>query len=79
MSEIGATPTVGELSIQARLEQLEGAIAEAHSHVEKMDPAPTVSPAPESSSLVATLTRCQLEMTGLNERLSRLAAKVGAL
>lgn len=70
---------IGELSIQARLEQLEGAIAEAHSHVEKMDPTPTTSPTPESSSAAASLNRCQTEMGVLNERLSRLASKVGQL
>ena len=70
---------VGDLSIQARLEQLEGAIAEAHGHVAKMEPQSTEGPAPESNGVLPSLTRCQTEMSILNERLSRLAAKVGSL
>ena len=70
---------VGELSIRARLEQLEGAIAEAHGHVAKMEPQPAEGPTPESNGVLPSLTRCQTEMSILNERLSRLAAKVGSL
>ena len=79
MVEIRTGTAVGELSIQARLEQLEGAIAEAHSHIAKMEPQPAEGPTPESNGVLPSLTRCQTEMSILNERLERLAAKVGVL
>ena len=77
--ETGTEPKVGELSVQARLEQLEGAIAEAHGHVDKMALQPTVTPNEMSGGLDSSLTRCTVQLGELNDRLSRLAAKVGSL
>ena len=71
--------TVEELTIQARVEQLEGSIAEAHRWVDKMDAQSQDNSEPTAGGILHGLSRCQREMADLNRRLENLGAKVGQL
>ena len=83
MADIGAASTES-LNLQARFEQLEGAISEAHGVVDSMIPRPDVvqadrdSPAAVSpNSSIATSERCTVTLANLISRLQNLRDRVG--
>ncbi|KKL04512.1 hypothetical protein LCGC14_2615320 [marine sediment metagenome] len=73
--------TTKELNLQARFEQLESGINEAHSIVDQVTPREVaegaVAKAPESSSASATAVRCQESLASLINRLQNLRDRVG--
>ena len=79
MAQIGTT-SAEELSIQARAEQLEGAISEAHKIVSRIMPDQGDGPdSPKESGAGIALLRCMADLISLNNRLDRLAEKIGLL
>ena len=75
-----ATKAPEVLSLQARFEQLEAAIEEAHNTVNRIIAEPTNEQTPEQSvSAVSSAIRCEEKMVRLNNRLAGLADSVGQL
>ncbi len=71
-----------DLNLQARFEQLEGGISEAHNVVDQMAPrdaAAGVENAPEASTASATAVRCQESLASLISRLQNLRDRVGQI
>ena len=70
-----------DLNLQARFEQLESVINEAHSIVDQMTPREAAvgagAEAPEASSASATAVRCQESLASLINRLQNLRDRVG--
>lgn len=68
------------LSLQARIEQCEAAIDMGHSIISKVQPVDDSSEkTPEVGGAIAAIDRCIRRMSDLNDRLSAVAEKVGAL
>lgn len=68
------------LSLQARAEQLEGAIETAHTILSRIAPLDDASEkVPATVGAVAVIDRCNREITDLNQRLASLAERVGVL
>ncbi len=79
MATVGPVTTEG-LNLQARFEQLEGAISEAHSIVSQMLPREEKAESPVAGaegSATFTATRCQESLSELITRLQNLRDKVG--
>ncbi len=81
-----ATGQVGEISVeglnlQARFEQLEGAISEAHGIVDQMMPRAEEAGAdpkqPDANTAINTATRCSEHLSRLLGRLTNLSERVG--
>ena len=70
-----------ELNLQARFEQLESGISDAHSIVDQMAPrdvaAGAVEKAPEANTASVTAVRCQESLASLVNRLQGLRDRVG--
>ncbi len=69
------------LNLQARFEQMEGAISEAHGIIDQMMPRDAESGAeakqPEANTAINTATRCSQSLAKLNSRLTNLSERVG--
>ena len=79
MADLGAATTEG-LNLQSRFEQLEVAIVEAHTIVDRMMPRhdePKVPEAATPSNATDTATRCNEALGSLNSRLNNLVDRVG--
>jgi hypothetical protein len=74
------TTVTEELSLQAKLEQIEAAIVTAHGHVAEIVEAPTdENPSPDATGADAAAHRCIDGLAVLNERLARLSQRIGTL
>lgn len=68
------------LSLAARIDQLEAAIRESHSILDRIQSQDTAKDnVPTGEGAAASLVRCQDEVADLNKRLNIIADKVGML
>ena len=80
MSSDTGVKSAQDLNLQARFEQLEGAISEAHGVVDQMTPRDDQAgdeKAPEAGTASATGLRCQVSLVHLISRLQTLRDQVG--
>ena len=71
--------TVAALSLQARIEQCEAEINEAHGNLDSIEARAGEEEHPTVEGVMAAINRCIGKMVDLNRRLSSLADKVGTL
>ncbi len=77
MPEAGTALT--DLNLQARLEQIEAGIQEAHNLVSRMTPRVTDEAQTEQAGATGCAARCMSGIVELNVRLDLLANTVGTL